>query len=471
VTSLVDLTVRDAASLLAAREVSAEQLLNATLEQINETEPRFHAYATLMEDSARRHARRADQELRDGTPRSSLHGVPIGVKDLCYTHDAPTEGGSRVLKGFAPTYDATVVRLLRAAGAVIVGKTVTHEFAYVQDEPETRNPWVSDGFPGGSSAGSGVALATRTAFGAIGTDTAGSIRIPAALNGVTGLKPTYGRVSRYGVIPMAETLDTVGPMARTADDCGLMLDVISGPDRADPSALAETGMGEIRDVSGMRLGVDRDYFFGSFLRSDIRGCLEKALDDLRGLGAELIDVRIPALDETAAVGLIILLAETSAGHRAYLRSPAREAYAQATRVLLELGELVSASAYVNAQRLRRAIARDVQAAFEDEGLDALVGPTCHITTIPMNAVRVDISAGDDNTYLHLMSVANVLGLPALSVPCGLSDLGLPVGLQIIGPPMQESVLVSLGRAYQGRTDWHRRRPPLLGDPRDQQQVA
>src|ERR1700681_2704057 len=228
VNELVGLSIREAAQRLSHKEISSAQLTEAVLNRIAETEPLVHAYAHVMEKSAREEARRADADLARGLWHGPLHGIPIAFKDLVYTTQAPTEAGSRVLEGWIPDYDATVIRKLRDGGAVVIGKTHTHEFAYGVNIPPTRNAWRLDGYPGGSSAGSGVSVAARSAFGAIGTDGGGSIRCPASLSGVVGLKPTTGRVSRHGVVPMSSTFDNVGPMTRTVEDCALMLGAMAG---------------------------------------------------------------------------------------------------------------------------------------------------------------------------------------------------------------------------------------------------
>ena len=273
-TDLWRLTLREAGDRLAARELSAVDLLDATLERLHETEPTVHAYITLMEDSARQEAKAADAELKRGAWRGPLHGIPVGVKDLLLTEGVKTQAGSKVMEGYVPDHDSTIVARLKEGGAVIVGKTVTHEFAYGQDIPITRNPWRTDCYPGGSSAGSGVSVAVGSAFAAIGTDTGGSIRVPASVNGVVGLKPTNGRVSGYGVIPMSPTLDNAGPMARTAEDCALMLGVIAGYDPQDSGSVDEPvpdyTAGLERGVEGLRLGLDREYFFSRRVMPDVR---------------------------------------------------------------------------------------------------------------------------------------------------------------------------------------------------------
>jgi aspartyl-tRNA(Asn)/glutamyl-tRNA(Gln) amidotransferase subunit A len=464
VSELWRLTLRAAARGLATKEFSSKELLESTLNRLRATEPSVHAYVTLMEDSARRQAAAADDDLKRGRWRGPLHGIPVGVKDLCYTEGVPTQAGSRVLEGFMPGYDATVVRRLKEGGAVIVGKTVTHEFAYGQDVPPTRNPWNTDDYPGGSSAGSGVSVAVGSAFGAIGTDTGGSIRVPASVDGVVGLKPTYGRVSRYGVIPMSPTLDTVGPMTRTAEDCALMLGVIAGFDAHDAGSLdaavpdyaGELGQG----VEGLRLGVDRDFFFYKHVNAEVRAAAEAAVDKLAALGAELVEVRLPELEPAAVVGMVILLADTSEWHHRLLRSHAHK-YVPATRIMLELGEMVLGAQYVHAQRARAALRDRVRDSFAMHRLDGLVGPTLPNTTMPVDKLSVDLTGEGEtalSTFLHHCFMGNVLGIPALSFPCGFSSAGLPIGFQVYGRPLQESTLFRVAHAYQQVTDWHTVRP-------------
>lgn len=458
------LTLSEAGRLLAKRDFSAVELLEATLERLGETEPSVHAYVTLMEESARRQAAAADDDLRRGHWRSPVHGIPVGVKDLLYTEGVPTQAGSRVLEGFVPDHDSTVVRRLKDGGAVIVGKTVTHEFAYGQDVPPTRNPWNLDCYPGGSSAGSGVSVAVGSAFGAIGTDTGGSIRVPASVDGVVGLKPTYGRVSRYGVIPMSPTLDTVGPLARTAQDCAIVLGVIAGPDPQDTSSLGEPVpdyAGQLSwGIQGLRLGVDREFFFYKHVAADVRAAAEATVEKLGSLGAEIVDVRLPELEAAAAVGMAILLPDTSEWHRRLLRSHA-DKYVPATRLMLELGEIVLAAPYVHAQRARAALRDRVRRSFAMHRLDCLIGPTLPKTTMPVEKLSVDLTGEGEtalSTFLHHCFMGNVFGIPALSFPCGFSSEGLPIGFQVYGRPLQEAVLFRVAHAYEQITDWHSKRP-------------
>ena len=463
-TDLWRFSIREAADGLASRQFSAVELLDATLERLKDTEPSVHAYVTLMEASARREAAAADEDFRQGRWRGPLQGIPVGVKDLCYTAGVPTQAGSRVLEGFIPDYDATVVRRLKDAGAVIVGKTVTHEFAYGQDVPPTRNPWNTDCYPGGSSAGSGVAVAVGSAFGAIGTDTGGSIRVPASVDGVVGLKPTYGRVSKRGVVPMSPTLDTVGPMTRTAEDCALMLSAIAGFDPLDACSISEPvanfSQALRRELKGLRLGLDHDFFLYKHVADDVRTASEAAIRLLGELGAEIVPVRLPELEPAAAVGMTILLADTSEWHQRLLRSHG-DKYVPATRLMLELGELVLAAPYVHAQRARTALRNRLRNSFEMHRLDGLIGPTLPNTTLPVDKLSVDLTGEGEtalSTFLHHCFLGNVFGIPALSFPCGFSSAGLPIGLQLYGRPFQEATLLAIAQTYQEATEWHVRRP-------------
>jgi len=461
---LWSLTLRQASDGLVQRRFSAVELLDATLERLQATEPAVHAYVTLMEESAKDQAARADREIAARRWRGPLHGVPVGVKDLCYTAGTRTEAGSKVMEGFVPEHDATVVTRLKEGGAVIVGKTVTHEFAYGQDIPPTRNPWDTECYPGGSSAGSGVAVAVGSAFGAIGTDTGGSIRVPASVNGVVGLKPTYGRVSRYGVFPMSPTLDTVGPLTRTAEDCALMLGVIAGYDERDPGSTPEPVPDYTRGldggIDGLRLGLDREHFFSKLLAPEVRTLCEAAVVQLQGLGAHVVDVRLGELEHASAIGMPILLSDTSGWHRHLLRARG-DRYVPGTRIMLELGEFVLAAQYVTAQRARAAFRERVRNAFAAYRLDALIGPTLPTTTMPVDKLSVDLTGEGDtalSAFLHHCVMGNVLGIPALSFPCGFTTQSLPVGFQVYGRPFDESVLFRIANVYQRVTDWHTKRP-------------
>lgn len=458
------LSISEAADGLVSKQFSSTELLEATLERLAKTEPAVHAYVTLMESSARKDAAAADGEIARGHWRGPLQGIPVGIKDLCFTDGVLTQAGSRVMEGFVPDHDSTVVTRLKQAGAVIVGKTVTHEFAYGQDVPATRNAWDLRCYPGGSSAGSGVAVAVGSAFGAIGTDTGGSIRVPASVNGVVGIKPTYGRVSRYGVFPMSPSLDTVGPVTRTAKDCALMLSVIAGHDPRDVSSLVydvpdfTAGIGD--GVHGLRLGIDRDYFFYTLVSDEVRTAAEAAIRQLESMGAEIVEVHIPALEFAPFAGMAVLTADTSEWHRRLLRTHP-DKYVPAVRVMLELGELVLAAQYVHGQRARAAIRDSVRSAFQKHRLDCLIAPTLPTTTMPLEDHSVSLTGETESSlspFLHHCFLGNVIGIPALSFPCGFSPSGLPIGCQLYGRPLREATLFRIAHSYQQVTDWHTRRP-------------
>ena len=464
---LTDLTIAEAGRQLRRRQCSAVGLVEATLRRIEATEPVTHAYALVLADRAQRAADQADRELARGLDRGPLHGIPFAVKDLCHMRGLPTEAGSRAMAGFEPDYDATVVRRLEDAGAIIVGKTVTHEFAYGVNVPPTRSPWCLECYPGGSSTGSGVAVSVRSAFGAIGTDTGGSIRIPAAINGIVGLKPTYGRVSRAGVVPLATSLDHVGPMTRTVADCAIVLQAIAGYDRADPGSVDEPvpdfRVGLADDARSLVIGVERGYFFYEGVAADVRRAVEGALDTLRGQGATIVEVSLPELSFSAEVLMTILAAEAATLHRKLLRERPDD-YDPATRLAIALGEFVPATHYLTAQRARTLIKRAMANLFNAYGLDALLSPTMPLTTVAQDALRAPRADYPGETpilsMIHHSFNANVTGQPALSVPCGLAENGLPVGFQLLGRPFAEATLFRLAHAYEREHAWTALQPAI-----------
>jgi Asp-tRNA(Asn)/Glu-tRNA(Gln) amidotransferase A subunit family amidase len=436
---------------LRVGELTSVELTESLLRRIKETEPLVHAYAHVCAESAMRSALAADERRAAGEDLPLL-GIPLAIKDNIETVDAPTEVGSRVMRGHRPLRDATVVERLRAAGAVILGKTVTHEFAYGLNTPPTRNPWDLDRFPGASSAGSAVAVAVGSAFGALGTDTAGSVRTPAAVNGIVGFKPTYGRISRAGVFPASPSLDHVGMLARTVEDCTLLFEAICDPGPSRPAA--DTTV----DLRGVRLGVERPYFFDYLeVQDGIRDAAEQAIEVLSSLGAEVVEVSVPELGFASAAGSIINLVENSAWHQRLLHTHYCD-YEPETRRMLSLGSLIPAAAYVNAQKARRVIVDALHRTYREHGLTALVGPTiptvAHVLTDPPLSPTPRLSP-----LVHHNYPANLAGLPALSVPCGFSD-DLPVGLHITGRPFGDDNVMRVGLAYQRATRWSSCFPPL-----------
>jgi aspartyl-tRNA(Asn)/glutamyl-tRNA(Gln) amidotransferase subunit A len=460
-------TIAETGAALREGEITSVELTEMTLTRIAETEPLVHAYAGVMRDSALAEAAAADALFAQGHVLGPLQGIPLGIKDLIRTAGFPTEAGSRVLEGHVPVQDAVVVDKLRAGGAVLMGKTVTHEFAYGQDKPATRNAWHRDCYPGGSSAGSGVSVAVGSAFGAVGTDTGASVRVPASVNGIVGLKPTHGRVSTTGVFPMSPTLDSVGPMTRTVEDNALMLGVMAGQgdphDRGaadvpvdDYAALLDGGL------DGVRIGVERGYFFYEALSDDVRASTEAAIAALRTAGATIVDVQIDDLELAVPAGMAVLLGDTSEWHQQLLRSRG-ELYHHDVRVMIELGEMLLATAYVKAQKTRTVVQRSYRAAFESYDIAALVAPTIPVTTMPMVELEVDLTDQEGSRtsgFLHHNFLANIIGVPSLSVPVGFDREVKPIGMQLYGRPFGEAALFRIGHAYQTVTDWHTRHPDL-----------
>jgi aspartyl-tRNA(Asn)/glutamyl-tRNA(Gln) amidotransferase subunit A len=467
VISLPDLSLSEASNLIHRRRMSAVELTNAVLERIAVTEPAVHAYAFVLADQARRFAHQMDLELAKGHSRSPLHGIPLAVKDIVFLRDAPNEAGSRVLAGFVPDHDATIVRRLRDAGAVIVGKTAMHEFAYGLDTPQTRNPWHLECYPGGSSAGSGVAVAVGSAAAAIGTDTGGSIRNPAANNGIVGLKPTYGRVSRSGVIPLGTSLDHVGPLTRTVEDCAIVLQEIAGFDPVDPGSMNEPVPDYRSDVDsgvrGLTIGIERAHFLYKGVSDDVRNAVEAVSTELQTLGATIVEVELPELTWSPPVLLTILATEASTVHRRWLRERADD-YDPATRRALEMGEYILATHYLTAQRARSLLRRRMADLFSAHRLDALLSPTVPMTTVPLAerfAERLDMPGESPAvSSIHHTCSANLTGQPALSVPCGFSPRGLPIGFQLLGRPFDEATLFRIARAYEREHPWSTMRPQL-----------
>lgn len=465
-TSLGDLTIAEAAALLRRRGVSSLELVEEMLRKIEETEPLVHAYCLIFADEARRQAKQVDRDLAHGHWLGRLHGIPVGIKDLMNVKGAPTESGSRVFSGYVPSFNATVVSRLNDAGAIAMGKTVTHEFGYGVNIPPTRNPWNLSCYPGGSSAGSGVAVSVRSAYGALGTDTGGSIRVPASMNNLVGLKPTFGRVSRYGIAALSSSLDHAGPITRTVEDCAIMLQAIAGYDSRDTGsidcAVPDYLSGIDHGVGGMVIGVDRRYAFYEGVSAVVRAATEEALAEFSRLGATIVDVSIPELDVVATAVLTILLAEASSIHRDLIRTQAHD-YDLATRVMLELGEFLPGTHYVMAQQARHVVCDTVKNTFRAYDLDALFSPTLPITTVPIEKLGVaeETNEAPMQSLLHHTPVGNLTGLPALTAPCGFDHTGLPIGYQLIGRPFDEATLFRAARAYEKDHSWETMKPQIV----------
>jgi aspartyl-tRNA(Asn)/glutamyl-tRNA(Gln) amidotransferase subunit A len=448
-------TIREAADALRARRVSAVELAAAASARIGRLNPKLNAFITVTGEQAREEARQADAELAAGRDRGPLHGIPVAVKDLFATRGVRTTGGSKVYADFVPAIDAAVVERLRAAGAVMLGKLNMHEMAYgiTSANPHfgpVRNPWNLDHSPGGSSGGSGAAVAAGMVYAAMGSDTGGSIRIPAAFCGVVGLKPTYGRVSRYGALPLAYSLDHMGPLARTVRDAAMVLNAIAGYDRRDRTSSHHPVVDFVPDdgcsIRRLRIGFPGNFYFDHLdpgVESPVRGVFARA----QSLGAVVKPVRVPDVAALNAVGRIILLAEAAAVAEPHLED--REKFGPDVLALLDQGRLLPATDYINAQRLRSKLSREFDQLWTE--VDCLVTPTTPNTAPGIGDATVRLGGRDEDVRLattRLVRGINVLGLPALSIPCGLAPGGLPVGIQIIGPAWEEALILCVGAALE-----------------------
>lgn len=444
---LWELTVREAVGAVASRQVSSRELVQAALHRVEQLEPAVRAWARLDADRALAEAGRLDERLSRGERVGPLHGVPVGVKDIVYTQGLETSAGSSILKGFVPRYDATVVARLRAAGAVVLGKTVTTEFAFLDPGP-TRNPWNLEHTPGGSSSGSAAAVACGMVPAALGTQTVGSILRPAAYCGVVGLKPTYGRVSRYGIVPLSWTLDHPGPFARSVEDVALLLEVLAGPDGLDPACTpqpVERWTQACRlPASGLKVGVP-DRFFPERSVPEVREAYGRALAALESAGAEVREVRLPQEFEAGLVAQrTILAAEAATFHRPWFdRRP--EEYGPKLRALLEEGMRIPATEYIRARQVRRACRRAMAVLLEE--VDVLATPTT-----PSPAPRGLESTGDP----AFNGPFSFVGFPSVTVPVGLSEDGLPLGVQLAAKPFAETTLLRAAAALEATSPWGRR---------------
>ncbi|MBI3988996.1 MAG: amidase [candidate division NC10 bacterium] len=445
------LTLSEAADLIRAKRLSPVELIRSCLDRIEKVEPKVLAWARITPEETLAEAERLERLLQAGTSLGPLHGIPIGVKDIFYTAGLATEAGTKILKGFVPSFDATVVKRLREAGAILLGKTTTTEFAYF-DPAATRNPWNLDHTPGGSSSGSAAAVSAEMCLGAFGSQTAGSIIRPAAYCGVVGLKPTYGRVSRYGILPFAWTLDHPGPFAKTVRDIAILLEGIAGPDPLDASTTFAPRLTLLASLdappSGLIVGVPDRYFPE---RSDpsVASAFKEVLKVLEGLGMRIREVTLPESFEAGVeAGRLIMHVEGAAAHLDRFKARGAE-YSPKLKALIEAGMLVPGVSYLRAQQVRAVAIQAMRGLFQE--IDLLATPAT-----PTPAPEGLRSTGDPVFNLPFTT----FGLPALTVPMGFSPAGLPVGLQLIGRPFEEALVFRAGQVYESATEWHTRRPPL-----------
>ena len=461
--------ITEQAAMLRGGELSPVELTAAYLDRIADLNGELGAYITVMGEQAMSQAQQAESEMQAGEDKGALHGIPVGIKDIIYTEGVLTSGGSKVLADFVPDADSTIVRRLDAAGAVLLGKLNLSEFAIggTIDHPfgTPRNPWNTNHTAGGSSSGSGIATAGGLCAGALGSDTGGSVRGPAGFCGIVGLRPTYGRVTRQGVLPMCWSMDTVGPMTRTVADCALMLNAIAGRDALDAtssdasvpdySATLDGG------VSGLRIGLPTEMFEYEGLAADVRDSVMRAVSVLGEQGATAEEISLPLSANSGAVFIGTADVDCATYHADWLRTRGDD-YDWSTRTRLESASLVPAWAYLRAQRARELIRRELMAALDK--YDIIILPTG-----PVAAPTIEASTGRPGGYYQgrldlgrrrYTSPAALAGLPALSIPSGFSDAGLPIGMQIIGRAFDEATLFRVGQAYETATEWHTQHPAV-----------
>jgi len=462
----IPVTIKDAAAGLRSGAFTSAQLTKALLDKSHALNPTLGAFITISDDAAMAAAAQADADLAAGKDLGPLQGIPIAVKDIIATTDAPTTANGLVLDPkWGEGYDATVIEKLRGAGAVIAGKLVLNEFAIGQPDPDKpfpmpQNPWDLPRSASGSSSGTGIAISAGMVLGGLGTDTGGSTRGPSSFNGITGLKQTFGRVSKFGCVPLGYSLDHINPMARTAYDCAIMLQVMAGYDPKDPTtvdvpvpdyAAALTG-----DVKGLKIGVPMSYFFDDpDMNPETRAAVLAAVDVLKGAGAEVTEITIPHLAEAKDANTIIMFCEAAAYHRPDLASMF-DTYGKFTSQSLARGILWSGADFVQAQRFRSYFKKVIQGVFEQ--FDVLITPTS-----PSPApLRADMSPEKQLTARSFTGVWNLTGLPALALPAGLTTTAptLPLSMQIIGKPFDEATVLRVGDAYQRLTSHHLNVPAI-----------
>lgn len=449
------MTIQEAACALREKRVSSVELVEAALARIAKLQGKLNAFITVTAESARAAAKAADEELARGHDRGPLHGIPVAVKDVFSTKGIRTTCGARIFADHVPDFDAAVVERLAAAGAVLVGKTNMHELAYgiTSSNPHfgpVRNPWDTERIPGGSSGGSGSAVAAGMALMAMGSDTGGSIRIPASFCGTVGLKPTFGRVSRYGVMPLDFSLDHMGPLTLSVRDAGLTLNALAGFDPRDDTSSREPVEDYVPadDVSirGVRIGLPENFYFDR-VDPEVAHAVRKMAETAEGLGARVVPVRVPDIVAMNAVSRIILQAEASAVMEPYCDR--REDFGPDVRLLLDQGRLLAATDYIQAQRLRRMMRQEFRAVWNRA--ECLFTPATPTAAPKIGQMTVEFDGETEDVRLastRFVRAINMLGWPALSLPCGLNSQGLPLGLQIIGPPFREALILRVAAALE-----------------------
>ena len=454
--------------LIQRKEISPVEVIEAHLARIEATEPVLNSFITLLPEEARAAARRAEEDIQAGNYKGPLHGIPVGLKDLYNTGGVRTTSGSRIFDNFIPERDCTVAARFREAGAILLGKLNMHQFAYgpTGENPDyghMHNPWNPELVTGGSSGGSGSAAAAGQCTITMGSDTGGSIRIPASLCGIVGLKPTYGLVSRYGLTPLSWSLDHPGPMVRTVEDAALTLNAIAGYDPNDVASarvdIPDYTSALNNDVRGLRIGLPKEYFEAP-LDPQVAQSVHDAIAVLESMGAVITQVSLPMFQDSQAISTAILMAEASAFHRDLLAREGEKLYPP-IRLRLEAGLFISAADYLRAQQGRALFDRQARQLLDQ--VDLLAGPTEPVTAPRLLAERVQVGEEEMGTTAALTQYTrpyNITGFPAISIPCGFSDTGMPIGLQLAGRPFDELTVLRAAHAYEQATDWHQRRPPI-----------
>ncbi len=488
---LHELSIQQAHELLSSREISSEELTRAYLERIERLDPQVKSYVTVTADSALKQARDVDQRIKTGESLTPLTGIPYSAKDSISTRGVNTTCSSRILEDYKPFYDSTAIGKLKSTNAILLGKTNMDEFGMGSSTENsgfftTRNPWNFDYVPGGSSGGSAAAVAAGLSPFSLGEDTGGSVRMPASFCGVTGLKTTYGRVSRYGLIPLVSSFDTIGPMARSVYDVALVLESIAGHDPKDSTSRTEPvqkyseRLKTCENLRGLRIGIPKEYFVEG-LDVQVEASLRAAIKQIEDLGAQAVEVSLPHTPYAIPVYYLILFAEASSNLAKYdgvrfglsvrngdnlldLYLKTREAgFGAETKRRIMLGTFALSAGYydayyLQAQKVRTLIRQDFQKAFET--CDALITPVAPTTAFRIGE-RITNPLDMYLSDVHVVAV-NLAGIPALSVPCGISN-GLPIGMQIMGPHLSEELLLRIGHMYQKQTDWHMKHPPCWND--------
>jgi aspartyl-tRNA(Asn)/glutamyl-tRNA(Gln) amidotransferase subunit A len=449
---LAYLNLKEIRRMLARKEISSRELVEAQLQRLGKLQPRLNAFITVCAEEALEAARRADEEAAGGRALGALHGIPLTVKDIFWTRGVRTTSGSRILGDFVPPSDSTVVARLRAAGAIFIGKANLHEFAFGVSNLNphygaARNPWDTDRMTGGSSGGSAAAVAAGIGYGSMGSDTGGSIRIPSALCGTVGLKPTYGRISRCGVTPLAWSLDHLGPIARSVEDAAILYEIAAGVDPGDPTT-SRRAVEPVSETLGaglpqLRLGVPREYFFAGNT-PEVDEAVRAAIDHLTGLGLEAREVSVPEVEFQSTCRNTITFVEAASYHQGFLgRRP--QDYGADVREALRIGASLRATDYLAAQRARRAIAAAFRRAFES--IDVLATPTTPAAAPRLEQTSLDNGESLRPGLLRLTSPFNTVGFPAISIPCGRTAAGLPVGLQLVARPWHEATLLRVAHRF------------------------